>query len=287
MHVSILKMNDIKSIIENDYFLKVLNVKKVNSNVFHITTSNDDYILKVHHHLCKKYFHEFSTIYRMASANNLSPQMIPTKQNFLINKKYGTFFSVHKFLKNEHIIFDLKSLSKRLSKLHRKLFELKITVLDNHFDRLFDVREKAIEYGYISHLPMIDNLMSFLEKANKQIIHSDLHMNNLIFHNNCIYFLDFDSSTYSHTIFDVVFLAFRCVSFEQNKIHEFVALYNQFNPPNKIDTRYIIPALIYLILQRILFIMVKKEQGNLQYMYDLGNQKKYLSYITKSIASHN
>jgi len=276
-----LKINDVKVIIENDYLMKVLNVKKINSHIFHITTSNDEYILKVHNHLCKQFFKELSTIYQMTSANNFSPQMIPSKQDLFINNRNDTFFSVHKFLKNEQKLFNLKSLSKRLSKLHRKLFELKITGLDNHFDRLFDVREKAMEYGYISYLPMLDDLISFLKQTKKQIIHSDLHKNNLIIYNNNIYFLDFDSSTYSHTIFDVVFSAFRCVSFEHKKILEFVALYNKFNPPIEIDKRYIVQALTYIILQRILFILIQKKKGNHKYMYDLVNQKKYLSYINK------
>ena len=166
-----------------------------------------------------------------------------------------------------------KLLAKRLAQLHTLLYSNISESIENHFVRVVvDMKKAALCYGFGNLLPIIKAVEDMSVAFPKQLIHGDLHVKNMVFHQGNVYFIDFDSATLSHAILDVAFAAFRCLNAIPSKMDQFVSSYNTSCPPFQISRKYIWHFLIYAVLQRILFICTR-------WMTDMDNQLRYLDTL--------
>ena len=276
-------MNIEQYIVNYYYSFDLTYFKQLNDHMhlFINTDSRQYYILKIHGDLCKPVYKKLSNIYNTISQKNFCPKIIPTINNKFISKHENIIFSLQFFLNNDSIIKKYDLIAKRLSNLHTSLNEISNQTIKNHFERVvFNIKEKAIFYGYGKLIETIVQAEKIFSEMPRQIIHGDLHPNNIIFNKGNIFFIDFDSANYFYTIYDVAFFAYRYFGTNQQKISHFIKVYNNSNPPCIINEKYILKILTYIILQRILFILIENDNGYSRWMIDLNNQKRYLSEIS-------
>ena len=267
--------------------MKVCTIKQISNTLFLIITNDSSihYLFKIHYFFNQFHIDEINSTYKLISDNNFSPLIIPNIKGLYVSFYKDFVFSLQIFVEGKPFSSKCINLfAKRLADLHNLLNTYSNISVKNHFEKtVTDINEYASFYGYKNMLPIIDKVMTITKKKPKQLIHGDLHKDNIICYNNNIIFIDFDSMTIFSTIADVAFAGFRCFGLKKKYLYKFVDLYNQYNPPYKIEINYLWHFLVYMILQRILFIVIENDKGNKIWMTDLDNQKYYLSIILKQL----
>ncbi len=241
------------------------------------------FVFKFHTHLCEPVFSKLSNIYKIVSQNDFMPKIVPTKQGAYIGKSENLIFSLQELLTHEMINPAYENvLARRLAELHSLLHSQVADPIENHFARVvIDIKTSASYYGFGYLIPVIKEVEDVAVRWPKQILHGDLHSDNIIFHNGRVFFIDFDSATFFNTISDIAFAAFRCLGGDPEKMYQFVETYNNSNPPHQIDKNFVWHFLAYIILQRILFILIERDNGATVWMEDLDNQKRYLYAVLR------
>lgn len=274
---------DIKDTIEALYPIAVKRLEKINENLFVFEGEQPDkrFVIKQHMPLCTPNFEELSKIYQLAGQYGFAPRNVPTKAGSYMGKWEGLIFSLQEFKAGEEINETYENLlAKRLAELHKLLSSNTLAPIVNHFNRaVTDIKSAARHYKFDYLIPSVRRVEELSQEFPRQIIHGDLHPGNIIFHKGNVFFIDFDSATYFITGIEVAFSAFRCLGGSPEKINRFVDVYNNFDPPCRIAKEYIWIFLAYCFIQRILFILIERDKGNLQWMADLGNQQRYLNSV--------
>ena len=246
-------------------------------------------VFKFHTHLCAPIFPKLSIIYKIVSQNDFTPKIVPTKQGAYIGKSENLIFSLQELLTREMINPAYENLlARRLAELHSLLYSQISDPIKNHFTRtVVDIKTSAFYYGFEHLIPLIKEAEDMAARLPKQILHGDLHSENIIFHKGRVFFIDFDSATFFNTVFDVVFAAFRCLRGDPEKMYQFVKSYNDSSPPCQIEKSFVWHFLAYAILQRILFIFIERDNGTTAWMRDLDNQKRYFYTVLKRLDSYS
>lgn len=226
-------------------------------------------------------YDELSSIYSVCSREGLIPEILPTIDGKGLGKTDAHIFSVQDYMKEKgNRKNPLEMFAKRLVDLHLQLDKLNIKAIENHADRVVcDIHSAANAYDLDVFLPAIDKADKIVKDYPMQVIHNDLHPQNVIFHNDQMYFLDFDSARSFVPISDVAVASFRFSNGNPNIIYQFVDFYNSCNDCFQISKSHIWYFLVYKFLQNILFILIEKDSGNSSWMWDLENQKKYLDKV--------
>ena len=274
---------NIKDTIEALYPIAVARLEKIDENLFVLEDEQPDkrFVIKQHMPLCTSNFEELLKIYQLAGEYGFAPINVPTKAGSYLGKSEGFIFSLQEFLPGEEINEKYEILlASRLAELHKLLSFNNLTPFVNHFKRVVtDIESAARHYKFDYLIPAVRKVEELSQEFPRQIIHGDLHPGNIIFHKGNVFFIDFDSATYFITGIEVAFSAFRCLGGSPEKINRFVDVYNSSDPPCPIAKEYIWQFLAYCFIQRILFILIERDKGNLQWMADLSNQQRYLKSI--------
>ena len=278
----------IKQLIDSFYSITVHRIHKMSNSLFLITTkesSSVQYLFKIHLLFDLSQMDQINSIFQLVAEKHFSPLIIPDKKGLYISFYYNYAFSLQIFMEGNSISLENKDLfAKRLAELHKFLNTCSDISVNNHFDRtVTDMNQYALFYGYEKLIPILDKVMTIKKNTPEQLIHGDLHANNIICCNNNIFFIDFDSMTFFLTIADVAFAGFRCYGMNKKRLYEFIHTYNQYNPPCPVNKAYIWHFLVYIILQRILFIHIENDKGNQLWITDLENQKNYLSIVLRQL----
>ena len=279
----------IRHLIHSFYQITVSEINKISKSVFLITTKNSSsnrYLFKFHLLCDQRQIDQINSIHKLLSDHHILPLIIPERKGLYISLHKNYVFSLQIFLERKTpVFFHVKSLfAKRLAELHNFLNSCSNISVKNHFDRtVTDFHRYALSYGYDNLLPIIDKVITITKNNPEQLIHGDLHTGNIFCCNNKIFFIDFDSMTKFSTTADVAFAAFRCYGMKKEYLYEFIQMYNKYDPPFTINKSYIFHFLVYIILQRIFYILIENEKGNGLWINDLENQKKYLSIVLKQL----
>jgi hypothetical protein len=272
---------DLINLIENFYPVAVQEFREVKSNlfVFQDKRSKRKYIFKLHDPLCKPNLTVLARIYELTGKHGFAPLNVPTTAGAQLADSENLIFSLHEFLspaKNDNQYEPL--LSRRLAGLHLLLSSTRFAPIVNHFKRVVpDMAYAAGHYRFIALIPLIQDTQERLQKLPRQVIHGDLHPANIVQNSGKVYFIDFDSATCSATGIDVAFSAFRCLGSNPEKIKRFVAGYNRSDPPYRVVEDDIWLFLAYSFLERILFILIERDNGHGQWLPDLHNQQRFLN----------
>ena len=284
---------------------------QINSEIYKISTKNHKFLLHYNKYDSDKRIEKMCRILNQISKNNKNT-IKPIKNqfgNFSQNKFYLTKFESGKlFSGSKKEYFDL---AKKLNTLHKQFdnYNLEYNFRPNHTSyKLFTNKEITIikkQLLKIKHknkidviidknIPFIENQItkcSTIMKNNtfkKQLIHFDLHPNNVLFTNKSVkLFLDFNSMRKGYLIEDILFCGFRFgyqissnPKIIYNLLHLFLKKY--FNK----NISYIDKDLNYFlsrfILYRICFILRNHFFSNSDlWISDFNNQLKYLKLINK------
>jgi hypothetical protein len=311
-------INDKISILIRDFYSNLGIIQSIecihsqpNSQIYKISTKNHHFLL--HHNMYdsdKRIEKMCQILIQISKTNQNIIKPIKNKfGNFSQNKYYLTKFEIGEFFsgsKKEY--FDL---AKKLNILHYQLnnCNLKYNFRPNQKSyKLLTNEEFNIiknKLSKIKHKDKIDNLInkniSFIENninncsifpkneiIQKQLIHFDLHPNNILFRNMSVnLFLDFNSMRKGYLIEDILFCGFRfgCQIDSNPKIiynllHTFLKKY--FNKEIKYTDKDLNYFLSRSILYRICFIMRHHFFFNSNlWISDFNNQLKYLKLIQK------
>ena len=316
--IKIKSADDKISILVGDFYSNLGTIQSIecihsetNSEIHKITTKNDQYLL--HHNMFDndKRIEKMCQVLNEISISNTNV-IKPIKnqfKNFSQNKFYVTKFENGKlFSGSKKEYFDL---AKKLNILHKQLdnYNLKYNFRPNDKSyKLFTNKEFIIikkQLLKIKHKDKIDTIIdkniSFIENQitkcsiipknnifKKQLIHFDLHLNNVLFINKSLkLFLDFNSMRKGYLIEDVLFCGFHFgyqissnPKIIYNLLHLFLKKY--FNKKISYTDEDLNYFLSRFILYRICFILRNHFFSNSNlWISDFNNQLKYLKLINK------
>jgi len=284
---------------------------QINSEIYKISTKNQQFLLHYSKYDSDKRIEKMCKILNQISKNNQNVIKSIKNQfgNFSQNKCYVTKFEKGKlFSGSKKEYFDL---AKKLNILHKQLdnYNLKYNFRpDDKSYKFFTNKEFTIikkQLLKIKHKDKIDTIIdkniSFIENQitkcsiipknnifKKQLIHFDLHPNNVLFINKSLkLFLDFNSMRKGYLIEDVLFCGFRFgyqISSNPKIIYNLLHLFLKKYFTKKIsytdeDLNYFLSR---FILYRICFILRNHFFSNSNlWISDFNNQLKYLKLINK------
>jgi len=284
---------------------------QINSEIYKISTKNHQFLLHYNRYDDDKRIEKMWEILNQISKNNQNIIKSIKNQfgNFSQNKFYLTKFENGKlFSGNKKEYFDL---AKKLNILHKQLdnYNLEYNFRPNNKSyKLFTNKELSIikkQLLKIKHKNRIDTIIdknilfienqitncSIITKNNifkKQLIHFDLHPNNVLFINKSVkLFLDFNSMRKGYLIEDVLFCGFRFgyqissnPKIIYNLLHLFLKKY--FNKKISYTDEDLNYFLSRFILYRICFILRNHFFSNSNlWISDFNNQLKYLKLVNK------
>ena len=311
-------IDDEISIIVRDFYSNLGTIQsiecihsQINSEIYKISTKNQQFLLHYNKYDSDKRIEKMCKILNQISKNNQNVIKLIKNQfgNFSQNKFYVTKFENGKlFSGSKKEYFDL---AKKLNILHKQLdnYNLKYNFRPNNKSyKLFTNKEFVIikkQLLKIKHKDKIDTIIdkniSFIENQitkcsiipknnifEKQLIHFDLHPNNILFRNMSVnLFLDFNSMRKGYLIEDVLFCGFRFgyqISSNPKIIHNLLHLFlkKYFNKKISYTDEDLNYFLSRFILYRICFILRNHffSKSNL-WVSDFNNQLKYLKLINK------
>ena len=311
-------IDDEISIIVRDFYSNLGTIQsiecihsQINSEIYKISTKNQQFLLHHSKYDSDKRIEKMCKILNQISKNNQNVIKSIKNQfgNFSQNKFYVTKFENGKlFSGSKKEYFDL---AKKLNILHKQLdnYNLKYNFRPNNKSyKLFTNKEFVIikkQLLKIKYKDKIDTIIdknilfienqitkySIIPKNNifeKQLIHFDLHPNNVLFINKSLkLFLDFNSMRKGYLIEDVLFCGFRFgyqISSNPKIIHNLLHLFlkKYFNKKISYTDEDLNYFLSRFILYRICFILRNHffSKSNL-WVSDFNNQLKYLKLINK------
>ena len=215
-----------------------------------------------------------------------------------IEGKYATpdgLYCLMLKLPGSHIDFDYEpqmivEFGKELAKLHIALLKIESQIECNDNDYINEWHS-YIKLGLIN-IP--DEIIDFMEtrffdiyrKLLKQLIHRDVHSQNVLFENGKLTgWLDFDLNCHNARIFDIAYLlgGLLCNKTENpDKImlweacyHDFIDSYDKVNPLYDYE-KQAIPLMILAI--ELLFVSFWNNNGNEEYRNDAALLVKWLYY---------
>ena len=284
---------------------------QINSEIYKISTKNHQFLLHYSKYDSDKRIEKMCKILNEISKNNQNIIKSIKNQfgNFSKNKFYLTKFENGKlFSGSKKEYFDL---AKKLNTLHKQL---------DNFNSHYNFRPNRNSYKLLTNKEIIiikkqllkirhkdkidttiDKNISFIENQitkcsttpknnsfKKQLIHFDLHPNNVLFINKSVkLFLDFNSMRKGYLIEDVLFCGFRFgyqISSNPKIIYNLLHLFLKKYFTKKIsytdeDLNYFLSR---FILYRICFILRNHFFSNSDlWISDFNNQLKYLKLVNK------
>jgi len=178
-----------------------------------------------------------------------------------------------------------EALGRRVARLHQVLSSARISHLYNHFQKAVpDIKGAAKKYGYAYLVPILEQGEETFRARPRQVIHGDLHVQNILHKGNEILFIDLDSACLSIPIIDVAFSAYRVFGLREEKIKAYVGAYNRTSPGREIGYEDLWRGLLYCIIQRICFLLHEREKGIFEWIWDLKHQRRYLQEVLRVMA---
>ena len=259
----------------------------VGGGVHRFQADGQDMVLKIHHSLSRPNFHSLSEVYALCSQERLIPRVHPTRAGALLGRTADLVFSVQDYLAPDHRAPAVPQVvAPWLARLHVVLSRLDSGPLANHLQRVApDLLSTAEQYGYGRLRPFIEEAEEAIRLETSQVVHGDIHPNNVISRAGRAWFIDLDSATTLVAASDVAFAAFRLCQGQPDGVSIFVEGYNSAGPPVQVADGHILPFLVYNILQRLLFILVEAQAGRPEWMVDLDNQKRFLSLALERLST--
>jgi len=306
------------SILVGDFYSNLGTIQSIehihsqtNSEIHKITTKNDQYLL--HHNMFDndKRIEKMCQILNQISISNTNV-IKPIKnqfKNFSQNKFYLTKFENGElFSGSKQEYFDL---AKKLNTLHKQLdnynSQYNFRPNDNSYKLLTNkeiiiIKKQLLKIKHKDRIDIIiDKNILFIENQitkcsiipknnifKKQLIHFDLHVNNILFINKSLkLFLDFNSMRKGYLMEDVLFCGFRFgyqISSNPKIIHNLLHLFlkKYFNKKISYTDEDLNYFLSRFILYRICFILRNHFFSNSNlWISEFNNQLKYLKLINK------
>jgi serine/threonine protein kinase len=269
---------NLKAILNQHYDISINSEIKVLAGNAYVFENNGRKLLwKRHNPLTIADVEQVDKIYRIAHREEFTPEMVPTVHGRFFCRSDNKIYSLQHYMDGKPVgVQDMTAVALRLFDLHQSLTLYDSEHFTSHFERIVpDIVTAARHYGYGNCCDTLNRALDAKHSSHRQVIHGDLHPKNLIKSRGNIFFLDFDSAHISSVEVDVAMAAFRLSGGDRMRMHLFVEAYNR-KSPRRVELQPVIMILVYLIVQRILFILIEKERGIHHWLEDLENQRRYL-----------
>jgi len=275
--------------------IKYLKHNDINSKNFIFQTSNDEYILKfINEPQPKQKIEKIAKILDFCIKNNckVSKPIKNKKQSFFDSKNNA--FLIKYFKGNNYCGTKLEYMNaiKSIAIFHKTLAKYNETYNYKTNDKFFkifktnelsDISKKIKEKKSLdnfdkkvlteiefirSQILINDTFMDFIktQKINKQLIHHDLHYENMIFNNGTVSgIIDFIDLRKGYLIEDVVFAAFKFLTFSakikkisKKDMNSFLDEYSKYNFLSDKEKDLALSFLRKKFLSKISFILKKR-----------------------------
>lgn len=269
----------------------------INSKNFFVLSSKGTFVLKITNKSKPEQLTQICKILNYCHKNKIPVlKPIKNKQKKYVdynNKSYVTTYQ--KGIKFNGSKQQLKHVAKNLAKLHyvlnempikynfrtnqkywkvinsKDLIKIKNIIIKKSNDKLDNKILKEIDL-IISASKKREKFKQNLSKSNfkKQLVHHDIHPDNIIFKNNkVVAILDFNSMRKGLQIDDIAFAGFRFATFKLSNINEvkkllniFVDTYKQHYDLDKKSIEFLNYFILDQILSRLSFIIQKRYLAN-------------------------
>jgi Ser/Thr protein kinase RdoA (MazF antagonist) len=215
------------------------------------------------------------------------PKIISTKSGKLLESKYKCYLI--QFMNGSsfvHSKLNLRYLAQNLAQLHKILNRLDISLPKNdprykiltqkelkyiekkisNRNSIFDKKMKekiALIQGSISLDSAVSKIIK--PKLSNQLIHNDLHIDNVLFDAKSVNFIDFDSMVMGDPLTDIAFAALRFsdqksgnISKIEKSIEQFLGAYIQIKKIDKMKLSFFNYFMTHEIIRRLSFIIRQK-----------------------------
>ncbi len=267
--------------------IKKINGKNLNSINYLIEAEKGKFILK-------NFFCNLNRIKKISTVLNSCqnytdgvPKIIATKNGKLLESKHKCYLI--QFMNGSSFVHsksNLIQLAQNLAQIHNILGRLHISLPKN------DPRYKVLTYNELKlvekkisnrnsdfdkkmkeHIAFLRSSISLdyaiskiiKPKLSSQLIHNDLHIDNVLFDGKSVNFIDFDSMMMGDPLTDIAFAALRFsdqksgnISKIQKSIEHFLLAYMQIKKIDKIKLSFFNYFMTHEIIRRLSFIIRQK-----------------------------
>ena len=283
-------LQDNYSSFRNKVGIQLLNKTKSNNQNFLISSKKEKYVLHIiNEKIDAKQIEKICKIIQYCNSKGAKvPKPIKNNKGKFVNEKYLgylTKYSVGKQSLGKNL--ELKNLAKRLAKLHSILANCKIQYNYQMNQPNYQIltkkeiykikkiinkkpRKDKFDHNVLKNIHLLSEGLGKLDIFNskiknkpKQLIHFDLHPDNILFRNNDVTsFLDFNSIRKGIIWEDVAFCSFRFAILSKNKellylMNNFLKNYLEYNQSN-IKFSEIVNFLQLRILKNLSYILKKQ-----------------------------
>ena len=261
---------------------KSMRISAINGTALKIERGSDSYLFKFHDKERLNDLDKIRELHACLNKKEFIPEMIPTNCGYLIGADKNILFSLNRWIDCQSYSDGYTGLTaEKLARLHIELREIGGSGLRNHIDirindsNIFDYLKK---FHFDEYICIVEKYYDYMINKDCQIIHNDLHLGNILFSNDDVYFIDFNSASYKNAAVDVANCAFRLSQAGSQSMDGFIEIYNKSQDSVIVssDESWLIVA--YNAIQRILFILLEDNDGNAKWMDDLNQQRMFLHY---------
>lgn len=252
-----------------------------------IERGNDSYFFKFHDKDTINDLNRIRELYAFLNKKDFMPEMIPTNCGDLIGTDANVSFSLNRWI-DCHGYSDryMGPIAEKLARLHVELRKTGGPESRSHLDimvnnsNIFNYLKRFYldEYAWI-----VEKYYNDVMNNERQVIHNDLHLGNILFSEDEVYFIDFNSASYKNAAVDVANCAFRLSQASSQNMEDFTEIYNENQGSVIVNSEESWLIVAYNAIQRILFILLENHNGNAKWMSDLNQQRMYLHCSLENI----
>jgi Ser/Thr protein kinase RdoA (MazF antagonist) len=179
----------------------------------------------------------------------------------------------------------LPKIAARLAEFHNLLAKLGHVNLLNHIESTVGTLQSALRRFHLE--PLEDFLAQFQEQATShcwQAVHNDLHEENILIENGQVFFVDLDSASWNSPWMDIASCAYRIGKGDETDMASFVEKYNRSSKtPVNPDMKTLWHFVAFRALQRIIFLLIMRENHQYEWLNDLPWQLRYLNHAIERL----
>ena len=265
----------------------------INSHIYQINSQKSNFVLKISNTISSDQLQKICKIVNFCYKKNI-PVLNPieNKKNQFVNTDTNSFLTEYKDgTKFNGSEIQLIEFAKNLAHLHRELKSTSIEYnyrTNQKFWKIIESKElkkflcshlhkpnNELDKKILQNMNIIQLALTKYEKinenldhniSNKQLIHHDLHPNNVLFKSNKVLAIfDFESMRKGFCINDVAFASFRFATFQSSNIYKikkslsiFLDSYLQYHELDQKEVKLFNFYILEQILSRLSFILQKR-----------------------------
>lgn len=263
-----------------------------NSSLYRINQNESILLLKKYNILTADRLEKINKILEICTANQTTPFTYKTVESNFVLKINDSYYSLLDYISGTR-----PTINNKYSDIAKLIAQMHIGLSGLHHDNLSHplyldistVHDMLSRFKLDYLLPILEQAESIKHTVRWQIIHNDLHPNNIIqSQSDKFYIIDFESFSANTLILDVFFAAYRLFGSINKMFYKFIDFYDEHNRLYSQEKNYGLLLLASDVIRKLGFIISEYYNGNtLYYDKDFIKYKRFADQLCQNCITLN